>query len=90
MGNGAQAAAPGAAPKGGRYGLEIHAPQRSSARGQPRSGPTWENRLYQITGTTQPSGIRGGYCYLYTLTGTDHVGNTDSVKITIKGGDEGR
>jgi hypothetical protein len=35
-------------------------------------------------GTTQPSGIQGGYCYLYTLTGTDHVGNAASVKVTIK------
>src|SRR5947209_12492305 len=26
-----------------------------------------------ITGTTQPGGIVAGYCYLYTLTGTDNV-----------------
>jgi hypothetical protein len=38
----------------------------------------------QITGTTQPSGIQGGYCYLYTLAGTDHVGNAASVKVTVK------
>jgi hypothetical protein len=38
----------------------------------------------QIAGTTQPSGIVGGYCYLYTLTGTDHVGNSVSIKATVK------
>ena len=37
-----------------------------------------------ITGTTQPSGIVGGFCYLYTLTGTDNVGNNASISTTVK------
>lgn len=36
-----------------------------------------------ITGTTQPSGITAGYCYLYTLTGSDNVGNVAVVSITV-------
>ena len=36
-----------------------------------------------ISGTTQPGGIVGGYCYLYTLTGSDNVGNTASVSVTV-------
>jgi hypothetical protein len=36
-----------------------------------------------ITGTTQPSGIQAGYCYVYTLTGTDNVGNVSSLRTTI-------
>jgi hypothetical protein len=36
-----------------------------------------------ITGTTQPSGILAGYCYLYTLTGTDNVGNVTAVRTTV-------
>jgi hypothetical protein len=36
-----------------------------------------------ITGTTQPSGITTGYCYLYTLTGTDNVGNTATISTTV-------
>jgi hypothetical protein len=37
-----------------------------------------------ITGTTQPSGIAVGYCYLYTLTGTDNVGNAASISTTVQ------
>jgi len=37
-----------------------------------------------ITGTTEPSGIAAGYCYLYTLTGTDNVGNTASISTTVE------
>jgi hypothetical protein len=36
-----------------------------------------------ISGTTQPSGIQAGYCYVYTLTGTDNVGNVASLRTTI-------
>jgi|GEM_PF-4449947 len=37
-----------------------------------------------ITGTSQPSGITAGFCYLYTLTGTDNVGNAASVSTTVE------
>jgi len=36
-----------------------------------------------ITGTPAQSGLADG-CYLYTLTGTDNVGNTASVSTTVK------
>jgi hypothetical protein len=36
-----------------------------------------------ISGTTQPSGIQAGYCYAYTLTGTDNVGNVASISTTV-------
>jgi hypothetical protein len=36
-----------------------------------------------ITGTTQPSGIVAGYCYVYTLTGTDNVGNASLLSTTV-------
>ncbi len=36
-----------------------------------------------IVGTTQPSGIVTGYCYLYTLTGIDNVGNAASISTTV-------
>jgi hypothetical protein len=36
-----------------------------------------------VTGTTQPSGIVAGACYVYTLTGTDNVGNTASISTTV-------
>ncbi len=36
-----------------------------------------------ITGTSNPP-ITGGYCYLYTLTGTDKVGNATSISTTVK------
>ncbi len=36
-----------------------------------------------VTGTTQPGGIVGGYCYVYVLTGTDNVGNTSVLKTTV-------
>jgi hypothetical protein len=36
-----------------------------------------------ITGTTQPLGFQRGFCYVYTITGTDNVGNTASVKTTV-------
>ncbi len=37
-----------------------------------------------ISATTQPSGILAGYCYLYTLTGTDNVGNRAAVHTTVE------
>lgn len=37
-----------------------------------------------VTGTTQPSGIATGYCYRYTLTGTDNVGNSASISTTVQ------
>jgi len=36
-----------------------------------------------ISGTSQPSGIAAGYCYLYKLTATDNVGITSSVQTTV-------
>jgi hypothetical protein len=36
-----------------------------------------------ISGTTQPNGILSGFCYIYTLTGTDNVGNTSTVSSTV-------
>ena len=37
-----------------------------------------------ISGTTQPGGIVTGYCYLYTLTGIDNVGNVAAISTTVK------
>ena len=37
-----------------------------------------------VSGTTQPGGIVTGFCYVYTLTGTDNVGNTVSISTTVK------
>ena len=37
-----------------------------------------------VIGTTQPTGITVGYCYLYTLVGTDNVGNTTSLATTVQ------
>jgi hypothetical protein len=36
-----------------------------------------------IAAKTNPA-IASGYCYLYTLTGTDNVGNTASISATVK------
>ena len=36
-----------------------------------------------ISGTTNPT-ITVGYCYLYTLTGTDKVGNATSISTLVK------
>jgi hypothetical protein len=36
-----------------------------------------------ITNTTNPS-ITAGFCYIYTLTGTDNAGNTTSVRTTVR------
>jgi hypothetical protein len=49
----------------------------AAGSGGPYTSPT------TITGTTQPA-IETGYCYIYTLTGTDNVGNAASVKTTVK------
>jgi hypothetical protein len=53
-----------------------------STCGAPGSGGPFTSPV-AITGTTQPSGIAAGYCYLYTLTGTDNVGNTTSISTTV-------
>jgi hypothetical protein len=45
--------------------------------GGPFTAPT------TITGTTQPSGLQAGYCYVYTLTGTDNVGNVAALSTTV-------
>ena len=37
-----------------------------------------------ITGTTQPSGIATGFCYVYRLSGTDSVDNTASKTTTVQ------
>jgi hypothetical protein len=46
--------------------------------GGPFTSPT------TISGTTQPGGIVSGFCYLYTLTGTDNVGNDATISTTVK------
>ena len=50
----------------------------SPGSGGPFTSPT------TISGTTQPSGITRGFCYLYTLTGTDNVGNATSISTTVQ------
>ena len=50
----------------------------AAGSGGPFTSPT------TVTGTTQPSGITGGFCYLYALAGTDNVGNTASISTTVK------
>ena len=53
-----------------------------SSCGAPGSGGPFTSAT-TITGTTQPPGIVAGYCYLYTLTGTDNVGNTAAISATV-------
>ena len=36
-----------------------------------------------VSGTTQPSGIVAGACYIYKLTGSDQVGNAATVSTTV-------
>jgi hypothetical protein len=50
--------------------------------GAPGSGGPFTSPT-TITGTTQPGGIVTDFCYLYTLTGTDQVGNATSVNTTV-------
>jgi Fn3 domain-containing protein len=50
--------------------------------GAPGSGGPYTSPT-TVGGTTNPS-ITLGYCYLYTLTGTDNVGNTTSLSTTVK------
>jgi hypothetical protein len=50
--------------------------------GAPGSGGAYTSPT-TISGTTNPA-IETGFCYLYTLTGTDNVGNAASVKTTVK------
>ena len=51
--------------------------------GSPGSGGPFTTAT-TVTGTTQPTGITVGYCYLYTLTGTDNVGNATSIATTVQ------
>jgi hypothetical protein len=53
-----------------------------STCGAPGSGGPFASQT-TITGTAQPSGIVAGYCYLYTLTGTDNVGNVASISTVV-------
>jgi hypothetical protein len=53
-----------------------------STCGSPGSGGPFTSST-TISGTTQPSGILAGYCYVYTLTGTDDVGNVAQVSTTV-------
>jgi hypothetical protein len=50
--------------------------------GAPGSGGEYTSPT-TITGTSNPA-IATGFCYLYTLTGTDNVGNTVAVKTTVR------
>ncbi len=50
--------------------------------GAPGSGGAYTSAT-TISGTTNPS-IATGFCYLYTLTGADNVGNSTSVQTTVK------
>ncbi len=50
--------------------------------GAPGSGGPYTSPT-TVSGTTNPS-ITVGYCYLYTLTGTDNVGNTSSISTVVK------
>jgi Chitobiase/beta-hexosaminidase C-terminal domain len=49
----------------------------AAGSGGPYTTPT------TISGTTNPA-VTVGYCYLYTLTGTDNVGNTVNITTTVK------
>lgn len=53
-----------------------------STCGAPGSGGPFVSPT-TITGTTQPAGIVTGFCYLYVLTGTDHVGNVATLNRTV-------
>jgi hypothetical protein len=50
--------------------------------GAPGSGGPFTSPT-TVTGTSQPSGITTGFCYLYTLTGTDMAGNTAAVSTRV-------
>src|SRR5205814_29905 len=54
----------------------------SGTCGAPGSGGPYTSPT-TVTGTTNPA-ITAGFCYLYTLTGTDNVGNAASVLTTVK------
>ncbi len=54
----------------------------AGACGAPGSGGPFMAPV-TLTGAIQPAGIVTGYCYLYTLTGTDAVGNSASISTTI-------
>ena len=50
--------------------------------GAPGSGGPFTSPT-TIAGTTQPGGVTRGFCYLYTLTGTDKAGNTAAISTTV-------
>jgi len=50
--------------------------------GEPGSGGAYASPTV-IAGTSNPA-VVGGFCYRYTLTGTDNVGNAASVATTVK------
>jgi hypothetical protein len=50
--------------------------------GAPGSGGAYSSPT-PVTGTANPA-IVTGFCYLYTLTGTDSVGNTTAIRTTVK------
>jgi hypothetical protein len=58
----------------------------SGTCGAPGSGGPFTSPT-TITGTTQPSGVVGGFCYVYSLSGTDNVGNAAVVKTTVTAND---
>jgi hypothetical protein len=53
-----------------------------STCGAPGSGGPYTSPS-TISGTTSPA-ITAGFCYLYTLTGKDNVGNSVSISTTVK------
>jgi 6-phosphogluconolactonase (cycloisomerase 2 family) len=55
----------------------------SGTCGSPGSGGPFVTPA-AITATTQAAGILAGFCYRYTLTGTDNVGNAASISTTVR------
>src|SRR5205807_711452 len=58
------------------------APLAKNVCGAPGSGGAYASPTV-IAGAVNPA-TAGGYCYLYTLTGLDNVGNAASVSTTVK------
>jgi hypothetical protein len=53
-----------------------------STCGAPGSGGPFTTPAV-VAGSTQPAGIVSGFCYRYTLTGTDNVGNSAVISTTV-------
>ena len=73
---------------GTQSGLQFEHPHRANPRRstepaapQAPGGPF--TTATTVTNSTQPSGILAGFCYLYTLTGTDNVANSASISTTV-------